>query len=111
MVEDHPLYGRGRLSAPIPNLSHRENQGTTTTNYELIEELRSIRKQGEIDLLAIENYDPDFSVKLSACALESESETLLGHWLDRRLSVLKKTQQDLRTAWLKTQVDVSAGED
>lgn len=89
----------GRLSAPVQNLNSHADHATRVTAYGLIETLRSIRAQGTVDMTAIDAYDPDFSVKLSACSKQSEAEQLLDDWLARRMSVLKHTRNSLLRSW------------
>lgn len=93
MLTQDPLYTHGRLSAPVTQ------HGASAPRRDLIETLRSIRRQGREDLLGIERYDPDFSLKLSECNVEQEAVAYLEEWLEKRLSVLKVTRDRLHHAW------------
>jgi hypothetical protein len=90
------LYSRGRLSAAIRG-PHGERLGRA--DYDLISKLRAARVEGDEAMVAAERYDPDFSVKLSACIHEADARALLDAWLDRRVEVLKTTQAQLRRIW------------
>jgi len=91
-----PLYPHGRASAPNwqPTSEHPGRP-----DYDLIAYLRAAREEGDEAMKAAEQYDPDFSVKLSTCADGADAEKLLGEWLVRRLDVLKRTQRRLREVW------------
>ena len=88
------LYPRGRLSAPLarPGSTHEIRR-------DLIEALRAIRREGDDDVIGIDRYDPDFSVKLSACDNREQAQPLLDEWLRKRVSVLELTRNRLLRAW------------
>jgi len=97
----HELYTRGRLSAPV---SGPHGERPHQANYKLISDLRAVRAEGDEALTAAEQYDPDFSVKLSACVDASDATALLDAWLDRRVEVLKRVQTRLRSVWEAAQI-------
>lgn len=86
MIRDH--YKSGRASAFSGN-----------TNYELVEHLRTLRESGDAAMFAVEEYDPDFSLKLAEAADATSAEGLLSEWLKRRINVLEQTRQKMREAW------------
>ena len=92
-MSTHPLYAHGRASA-LPN-SERPGR----PEYDLIARLRAVRQQGDESMTAAEEFDPDFSIKLSNCATDEEAETLLTSWLEHRTGVLRQTQDALRETW------------
>lgn len=100
-----PLYPSGRLSAPI----RKPGEHAGPPDYDLIARLRTVREQGDDAMTAVEQYDPDFSVKLSACTEITSAEQMLDEWLSRRLDVLRRTQSQLRDLWQSTRQ--SAGMD
>lgn len=93
MVE-HPSYPQGRASA-LPAFGTRAER----QDYKLVEHLRAVRLQGDDAMTALEQYDPDFSLKLAACRETLEAEALLAEWLQRRINVLERTQAELKRAW------------
>lgn len=97
-MEDENLYPRGRLGAPVAG-PHGERP--VHLDHVLVERLRAIRVKGDEAMTAAEQYDPDFSVKLSACTQEADAAKLLTEWLERRITVLKKTQAELKHVWHK----------
>lgn len=94
------LYPRGRLSVPVSG-PHGERH--VHFDHSLIAHLREARTQGDNAMTAAEQYDPDFSVKLSACTEEADANRLLDEWLEHRLAVLKRTQGHLRDLWHEAQ--------
>lgn len=86
MIGEH--YKEGRASAL-----------SGTTNYELVERLRTLRESGDAAMWAAEEYDPNFSLKLAAALDEASADALLAEWLQRRLDVLTRTRNELRAAW------------
>ena len=80
----HPHYVRGRASASTNNQLVRPD-------YDLIAHLRSIRKDGDEAMWAVEEYDPNVGIELSSCTDEAAAERLLEAWLARRLDALKRT--------------------
>jgi len=99
-MKTRPLYPSGRLSVPIAG-PHGERH--VRQDHELISRLRDARAQGAEAMVAVERYDPDFSVKLSACTEGTDADQLLDEWLERRLAVLKGTQSQLRHLWHEAQ--------
>lgn len=95
-MEDENLYPRGRLGAPVAG-PHGER--LANLDHALIARLRAVRVEGDEAMTAAEQYDPDFSVKLSACTREADASKLLTDWLERRITVLKKTQAELKHVW------------
>jgi hypothetical protein len=95
-MESRDLYPRGRLGAPVAG-PHGERP--VHLDHALVERLRAIRAEGDEAMTAAEQYDPDFSVKLSACTQEADAVKLLTDWLERRITVLKKTQAELKHVW------------
>lgn len=92
-----PFYTQGRASALPP-----DDVGSVQSSkpeYQLIDHLRIARANGDEAMTAAEQYDPDFSIKLSNCTSDEAAEALLADWLDRRVAVLKHTQDALREAW------------
>ena len=94
---DKPKYPQGRASALPSYGKHSERQ-----DYELVEHLRAVRVQGDESMTAIEQYDPDFSLKLAACREQPEAEALLEEWLQRRVAVLERTRTELKRVWQET---------
>ena len=88
------LYPAGRASALCNPLKK-----APLPSPDLIDHLRAVRESGDRAMTAVEQYDPDFSLKLSACTDEAAAERLLEDWLARRFAVLKRTQSDLRKVW------------
>jgi|GEM_PF-5246098 len=74
-----------------------------TTNYQLVEHLRSLRESGHSAMWAVEEYDPNFSLKLAATSDEASADALLAEWLQRRVDVLTRTQNELRITWRDAQ--------
>ena len=95
-----PLYPRGRLSAPV---SGPHGEHPVHIDHQLICRLRDARAEGDEALTAAEHYDPDFSVKLSACTREADANELLEEWFERRIAVLKQTQAHFRRLWDEAQ--------
>ena len=95
-----PLYPRGRLSVPV---SGPRGERHVRLDHNLISRLREARGQGDDAMTAAEQYDPDFSVKLSACTEEADANRLLDEWLEHRLAILKRTQEHLRHLWQEAQ--------
>lgn len=93
---------QGRLSAPISNHSKLHDEHTHAYDYQLVQRLRAIRRQGDADLEGAEHYDPDFSVKLAAAATPADADMLLAAWFERRAGTLKMTQERLRAEWQKS---------
>ena len=91
------LHPHGRASALPDGEAGREH--SIKPEYDMIAHLRIARENGDEAMTAAEEYDPDFSIKLSNCVTDEAAETLLAEWLDHRLSVLKRTQEALRQAW------------
>ena len=89
------LYPHGRLSAPMRGAGEHAGR----PDYDLIARLRGVREQGDEAMTAVERYDPDFSVKLSACTDTSSAERMLAEWFARRADVLTRTQSQLRELW------------
>jgi hypothetical protein len=92
-----PRYQKGRLSAPAVGAHGGERPGRP--EYDLIAQLRAARVEGDEALWAAEEYDPDFSVKLSACRKDVDASQLLDEWLEHRVGILKRTQARLRQIW------------
>lgn len=100
-MAEHPSYSKGRLSAPITasvgvDGAHHD---VSRPSYDLIHTLRAIRREADDAMTAVEEYDPDFSVKLSACVDQAQATLLLDEWLSRRVSMLTAAQARLRQAW------------
>lgn len=95
----HPVYP-SRLSAPV---SGPHGERPIVIDHKLISQLREARELGDNSMTAIEQWDPDFSVKLSACSKESDAQELLDKWLSLRLGVLKGVQQNLYQIWRAAQ--------
>lgn len=95
-----PLYPRGRLSAPVSG-PHGERH--VRIDHQLIRNLRDARAAGDEALTAAERYDPDFSVKLSACTREADANELLDEWLEHRTAVLRQIQAHFRRLWDEAQ--------
>jgi hypothetical protein len=91
-----PLYPRGRLSVPV---SGPHGERPVHIDQNLIGQLREARAQGDEALTAAEQFDPDFSVKLSACTREDDAQHLLDEWFEHRVTVLKQTQSHFRRLW------------
>jgi len=91
-MTEHPHYAQGRARAPTNNQLGRPD-------YDLIAHLRSIRKDGDEAMWAVEEYDPNVGIELSSCTDEAAAERLLDAWLARRLDALKQTQSELRRVW------------
>jgi hypothetical protein len=92
-MSTHPLYTNARASA-LPN-SDRPGR----PEYDLIARLRAVRQQGDEAMTAVEEFDPDFSIKLSNCATDEAAEKLLADWLEHRTRVLRQVQDGLQQAW------------
>ncbi len=60
--------------------------------------LHPIRAGGDEVMTAVEQYAPNFSLKLVACTNAAEAETLLTLWLQRGVNALTRTQEELRLA-------------
>lgn len=86
MSQEH--YKAGRVSAL-----------SGSTNYKLVEQLRSIRESGDAEMFAVEEYDPNFSLKLAEATDPAAANALLVEWLRHRTEVLQRTQGKLRDAW------------
>lgn len=95
-MENPNLYKKGRLSAPVAG-PHGERP--PHFDHALIAKLRTVRTEGQTAMTAAEQYDPDFSVKLSACVEEADADKLLEEWLAHRFAVLKQTQAHLKQVW------------
>ena len=93
----HSLYRHGRVSA-LPT----GGQGGRA-DYQLVEKLRAIREQGDEAMTALEQYDPEFSLKLAACREPADAEALLADWLGRRTDALKRTEAELLRLWREAQ--------
>lgn len=91
----HPLYPQGRASA-LPSAS---GEHPAPTDYELVKRLRYVRADGDEAMTAVEEFDPDFSLKLSACGDPAAADALLADWLRHRTEVLERTQRRLRETW------------
>ncbi len=87
------LYPHGRASA-LPGGTHPGK-----LDYDLVAHLRAVREDGDEAMIAAEEYDPNFSLKLSECTDDAAAEALLGAWLERRAAVLRRTQDELRRTW------------
>ena len=96
------LYQRGRRSAPITD-PNKPKSGRT--KYDLIEKLRHVRNANDEAMTAIDEYNPDLCVNLSACTTEEDAEKLLNEWLARRHEILSDTQTRLRTLWRAAQAN------
>jgi hypothetical protein len=105
-----PLYPRGRLSAPV---SGPHGERLVHIDRDLIGRLREARAQGDEAMTAAEKFDPDFSVKLSACTREDDAQRLLDGWFVHRVNVLKQIQSHFRRLWeaARTQTDGSSKPD
>ena len=86
-MDEHPHYAHGRASAVTDNQSGRPD-------YDLIAHLRSIRREGDEAMWAVEEYDPNVGIELSSCTDEAAVERRLDAWLARRLDALKRTQSE-----------------
>lgn len=95
-----PLYEHGRLSAPAAG-PHGERVGRA--DYDLVTRLREVRAEGDESMTAAEQYDPDFSVKLSACNDEADAIRLLDAWLAHRVEILERTRKQLQRVWQEAQ--------
>ena len=93
----HPLYEHGRTSA----LPGGDRPGRP--DYDLVAHLRAVRTAGDEAMTAVEEYDPDFSLKLSNCRSLEAAEALLAEWLDRREAALRHTQAELHRVWVEAQ--------
>ena len=91
-MSPHPHRMQGRASAL-----------SGTTNHILVDRLRAIRESGGSAMNALDEYDPNFSLKLAAASDATAGEALLTEWLDHRTEVLKRTQANLRDAWARAQ--------
>ena len=65
----------------------------------MIERLRAIRRQDDVDMTAIESYEPDALVKLSACETSEHATTPLDDWPSCRVESLKLTRERLCRQW------------
>ena len=92
-MTSRPLYPHGRASALAPSGTH-----SGKPDYDLVARLHSIRAGGDEAMTAVEQYDPNFSLKLVACKDAAEAGTLLAAWLQRRVDALTRTQPELRLA-------------
>lgn len=99
-MADKPLYPSGRASAFSGG-----DRTDGSIDYALIKRLRAIRASGDLALRAAEQYDPDFSIKLSNCIVPGHAEALLTEWLNKRAAVLDRTQAELRRVWTEAQAD------
>ncbi len=96
-----PLYPGGRASA-LPHAAGTAYPGDghiDHPDYDLTARLRAVRASGDEALRAIEEYDPNFGLKLSACSDKDGADRLLDDWLSSRVDVLKHTQAELRRVW------------
>ena len=94
-----PLYPHRRAST-LP-----AGQQVGKPDYDLVAHLRTMRVNGDEAMTAVEQYDPHFSIKLSACMMADDAEALLAAWFERRVSVLLRTQEELRHAWQSARQD------
>ena len=94
-------YPQGRASAPTTSQ-------LGGPDYDLIAHLRSIRKDGDEAMWAVEEYDPNVGIELSSCTDEAAAERLLDAWLARRMDALKRTQSELRRVWKAAHVEPGA---
>lgn len=99
-MTSNPHYPTGRASAPTADVGIVTQDGhIPRPDYDLIERLRAVRANGDEAMQAAEQYDPNFSLKLSACEAPGDAEALLDAWLDHRVAALRRTQSELRRVW------------
>jgi hypothetical protein len=94
-----PLYPKGRASAPSSAMGSYPDGHVGRPDYNLIARLRAVRALGDEAMRAAEEYDPDFTLKLSACFVKDHADRLLDDWLSHRVAVLIRTQAELRRVW------------
>ena len=67
-----------------------------------------MRDDGHEAITAIERYDADFSNDLSRCVSGKEAGALLDAWLEKRMTVLKRTRSELERTWQEGRASTGA---
>ena len=64
--------------------------------------LRAARAYGDETMTAVEQYDPDFCLRLSACTTQADADMVVQDWFERHLAGLKRTGETFKRVWGET---------